>query len=86
MASNKSIKKIDTYIHRARKRQRARDWNSVLRSNEIRDRRMTFGKYTGWFIRDVPDQYLEWGIMNIDDLYLAEWFKEEYVKRHPELK
>lgn len=77
--------KIDDYLHKAKTKEMARQWNSRLRSNEIRDRRMTFGKYAGWFIRDVPDQYLEWGILNIEDRALAEWFKDEYLKRHPKL-
>lgn len=78
--------KIDHYLHKAKSKEQARQWNRRLGSNEQRDRRMTFGKYAGWFIRDVPDQYLEWGILNIEDRALADWFKDEYLKRHTEFK
>lgn len=77
---------ISKALHKARSKELARQWNSRLRSNEITQRRMTFGKYANWMIKDIPDSYIKWAILKIDDQALASWFAEEWQRRHPEYK
>lgn len=48
--------------------------------------KMPFGKYKGIFIKDIPDSYIEWGILNIQDKALAEMFKIEYQRRYKDFR
>ena len=80
------MKKIDHYLHKAKSKQMARQWNSRLRANEVTERRMTIGRYANWKIKDIPDEYIKWAILEIEDQVLANWFAEEWQKRHPEYR
>jgi hypothetical protein len=44
------------------------------------------GKYKDWLLKDVPDDYLKWATVNINDPWLASMFAHELTKRYPALK
>ena len=48
--------------------------------------RMIFGKYRGYFMKDVPVAYLKWGVLNLTDQATATFFKDELLRRCPELR
>lgn len=48
--------------------------------------KMPFGKYKGRFLKDLPDDYLKWLIMNIEDRASAEMFSIELQRRNPKLR
>jgi hypothetical protein len=48
--------------------------------------RMPYGKYKGWYIKDIPDDYLRWAVLNISDKATAEMFKTEILRRQPKLR
>ena len=60
----------------------ALDWNAHLGINEYTTRRLTFGKYINVMIKDLPDNYLEWGILNLD-LRWSNFFIREWKRRNP---
>jgi hypothetical protein len=45
--------------------------------------KITFGRYRGYFMKDVPTQYLEWIILNHTDQAFCEFVKDEYLRRQP---
>lgn len=55
-------------------------WNEKLSVNEYTQRRLTFGKYVNVMIRDLPTDYLKWGIINLRDEWAA-WFARELQRR-----
>lgn len=48
--------------------------------------RMPFGKYQGYFIKDIPDDYLKWAVVNIKDQGLGTMFAVELQRRNPKLR
>jgi len=54
--------------------------------NEYAYTRMPFGRYRGWFLRDIPDAYLRWATVNIEDRATAEMFSVELQRREPGLR
>lgn len=67
------------------KRQAAEEWNSKLAKNEFTQRRLTFGKYVNVQIKDLPTEYITWGILNLKE-YWAEHFSRELQRRLPEFR
>ena len=47
--------------------------------------RLTFGKYKGYFIKDIPEDYLRWAVLNLTDQAMAEFLAQELVRRRPDL-
>ena len=45
--------------------------------------KMPFGKYKGWFMKDVPVEYIIWAVCNIEDRARAEMFSIELQRRRP---
>ena len=43
--------------------------------------KMPFGKYKGTYLKDIPDSYIKWAVLNIQDKALAEMFKIELQRR-----
>jgi uncharacterized protein (DUF3820 family) len=54
--------------------------------NEYEYTKMPFGKYKNKCLRDIPDNYLKWGIMNIDDVGIQLMFSLEYQRRYPKMR
>jgi uncharacterized protein (DUF3820 family) len=64
------------------KSQRAKTWNNQLKINEYTQRRLTFGKHVGIMIRDLPLDYIKWGILNLGpNNDWAEMFARELQRR-----
>jgi hypothetical protein len=59
-----------------------------MKSNyqEYTNTKMTFGKYKGYFIKDVPEDYLKWAVMNIKDRGIATMLATELQRRNPKLR
>lgn len=47
---------------------------------------MPFGKFKGTYLKDIPDSYIQWAVMNISDRASAEMFKIELLRRTPKLR
>lgn len=47
--------------------------------------KMIWGKYKGWFIKDIPTDYLKWAVMNMTDQAMATFLAEELAFRIPQL-
>jgi uncharacterized protein (DUF3820 family) len=64
--------------------------NDLIRHNRTetdpRYRRMPYGKYRGFFMKDVPVAYLKWCVMTFTDLAMATFLKDELIRREPKLK
>jgi len=56
------------------------------RYTEYMHTKMPFGKHKGVYIKDIPDEYLKWAVMNISDKASAEMFKVELLRRQPVLR
>ncbi len=54
--------------------------------NEYAYTKMPWGKYKGIFIKDIPEDYLKWAVMNWNDRGVAEMFKVELLRRVPALR
>lgn len=54
--------------------------------NEYMYTKIKWGKHRGKFLKDVPDDYLKWGIMNINDTGIATMFGIEYQRRHKQMR
>jgi len=74
--------KIDQYKHKSRSRELANTWNQRLASSEYTQRRMPFGKYVNWMIKDLPTDYIKWGIVNLKG-DIASFFARELQRREP---
>ena len=56
------------------------------RYNEYEYTKLPFGKYKGIFMKDIPDSYIKWAVMNISDRASAEMFKIELLRRMKHLR
>jgi len=54
--------------------------------NEYAHTKMPFGKYKGYYLKDVPDDYIRWAVINITDRASAEMFAVELQRRQPALR
>ena len=48
--------------------------------------RMPYGKYKGFFLKDLPEDYLKWAVMNFNDQGMATMFAVELQRRNPKLR
>jgi uncharacterized protein (DUF3820 family) len=56
----------------------------MKRYNEYMYTKLNFGKYKGYFVKDIPETYLVWAIQNINDVGIATMLSIEYQRRHKE--
>lgn len=63
----------------------ALEWNRRLSVSEYSQRRLTFGMYTGKMIKDLPKDYLKWGVLNLNS-HWADFFSRELQKREPQYR
>jgi uncharacterized protein (DUF3820 family) len=54
--------------------------------NEYKNTVMHYGKYKGYYMKDIPTNYIEWLIMNVQDRGLAEMYAVELQRRKPSLR
>lgn len=47
--------------------------------------KMPWGKYKGYFLKDVPTDYLKWCVKEYTDNGMAQWFADELMRR-PDVK
>jgi hypothetical protein len=60
----------------------AYSWNKYLSKTEYTTRKVTFGKYVNVMIKDIPNEYLEWGCLNLN-LTWSDFFIREWKRRNP---
>jgi uncharacterized protein (DUF3820 family) len=48
--------------------------------------KMPYGKYKGYYLKDVPDDYIKWGILNYTDRGMAEMMSTELQRRYPKMR
>lgn len=56
------------------------------RYTEYMHTKMPFGKHKGVYVKDIPDSYLKWAVLNISDRASAEMFKIELLRRDAKLR
>ena len=69
-----------------KKKIEAKIWNKSLAKNEYTQRRLTFGMWAGKMIKEVPIEYIKWGILNFKDGAWAEMFARELQRREPKYR
>lgn len=57
-----------------------------MRYQEYMYTKIHWGKHKGKYLKDVPDDYIEWAIKNIDDIGIATMFSIEYQRRHKKMR
>lgn len=86
ISAPKPLPKAQPYVKPVRTQQvkveEAIEWNSKLAKSEYTQRRMTFGAYTNVQIKDIPDSYIKWGILNLNTEW-ATMFARELQRREP---
>jgi hypothetical protein len=70
---------------KVKKKLSALEWNRRLSKTEYTERRVTFGRYTGTQIKDVPTDYIKWGILNLNE-HWADFFSRELQRRDRRFK
>jgi len=48
--------------------------------------RMPYGKYKGYFLKDLPDDYVIWCVKNFSDAGMATMMATELQRRRPKLR
>ena len=71
--------------HKVKNKLEAIQWNKRLASHEYTERRITFGMHTGRMIKDIPIDYIKWGILNLNEQW-ASYFARELQRRDPKYK
>ena len=54
--------------------------------NEYAHTKMPFGKFKGYYVKDITDDYIKWAVLNIQDRALAEMFKIELQRRFRQMR
>ena len=54
--------------------------------NEYAYTKMPFGKHKGKFIKNIPDEYIEWAINNLTDQATATMMAVEWQRRYPKYR
>jgi len=66
--------------------EQALTWNSYLKSNEYRERRLTWGKYTNTRIRDLSDEYVVHAFFDERTPHIwRDYLTREFKQRYPSL-
>jgi kynurenine formamidase len=66
----------------ARKKEISVQWNSRMKSNEYKMRKITWGKHLGQYIQDLPMEYLKWLVLNTEwNTQWRDWFTQELRNR-----
>lgn len=54
--------------------------------NEYAYTKVPFGKYRGRFLKDIPDDYVKWALMNHFDRGICEMMAVEWQRRYPKFR
>ena len=66
----------------AKKKEISVQWNSRMKSNEYKMRKITWGKHLGQYIQDLPMEYLKWLVLNTEwNTQWRDWFTQELRNR-----
>ena len=77
---------VDKQRRKSHSELQAKQWNKRMGIHEYTHRRMTFGKYVNWYVKDLPMPYLKWAILNLEDKYWLDWLSRELQRRDPSFK
>lgn len=58
----------------------------MAKYNDYKYTKMIYGKYKGYYLKDIPDDYLKWCILNFEDQGMAHMMAIELQRRQPELR
>jgi uncharacterized protein (DUF3820 family) len=58
----------------------------MAKYNDYKYTKMPWGKYKGYFLKDIPLDYIKWAVMNLEDQALAHMFGIELQRRQPKLR
>jgi uncharacterized protein (DUF3820 family) len=47
---------------------------------------MPYGRYKGYFLKDLPEDYLQWCVSNWTDRAMATMFSIELQRRNPKFR
>lgn len=59
---------------------------NMAKYNDYKYTKMPFGKFKGFFLKDIPDDYIQWAVLNINDQALAFMFSIELQRRNPSFR
>lgn len=48
--------------------------------------KMPWGKYRGYYVKDIPTDYVKWAVLNYTDRGMAEMMSLELQRREPKLR
>jgi len=57
-----------------------------MKYQEYQLTKMPYGKYKGFFLKDLPENYLRWCVINWRDRGMATMFAVELQRRNPKLR
>lgn len=58
----------------------------MAKYNDYQYTKMPWGKYKGVFLKDIPDEYIKWAIMNYTDQAMAWMLSIELQRRYPKFR
>ena len=56
-------------------------YNRTVRSTDADYKKMTWGRYQGYFIREIPNDYLLWLAEHHDQAAIRQWATDILIKR-----
>lgn len=54
--------------------------------NEYAYTKMPFGKFKGRYLKNIPDDYIRWAVVHLEDRACAEMMSVELQRRDPRLR
>jgi len=61
-------------------------YNYLMNYTEYEFTKMPYGRYRGFFLKDLPEDYLRWCVINWQDQAMATMFATELQRRNPKLR
>lgn len=54
--------------------------------NDFAYAKMRFGKYKGYYLKDIPDDYIKWALLKLEDRGTLEMLSVEWQRRYPKFR